>query len=483
MFMTGLWRQRIRSGGAALVLTALVVAGCGGDGGDGDAVGAPLQTVERPPTLAPTAGVGSPFEGLPAAANGELRLPLIEDLPGGLLFLKDDVLYLSWFDGEGPALVADVVHPFMIEPSPDGSAVVYPAGETERVVGYGGMAYTRFSYVLTMTDLYTVESTPLLNVGDERGVSGLFLGWAPDSQSVIVWDTNSLLLARRSGEIIALPDTDTAAWQPGIHTVAWLPDSSVLLFATKEPAGGSGSPDGTGEPRLAVYRYDPATAERTMLDLNITDLALLDFMYLEKTLHEHGTIYAETFNATHRAARLPDGSRVYIDWPLPVKSFQADVCSTWEIRQQAQGETDPPQTLYTVDDTTFLTDLTALPDGSLLFLRWALAGCQFSGVMDVQLIRLVPGQEPQVITDEIDPGSNANPNTVIMLGYQRGRKYTVSPDGRYVFWVGGGSDTNTSSIRVTDLEYDVTATLLTDVMRPFEIGGFEDVFWVPQPED
>jgi len=480
MITSRVWRARLRPWLAGALLVALVLTGCGGD--DDDSVGAPLQTVERPPTLTPTAGIGSPFEGLPAAANGELRLPLIESLPGGLLFLKDDVLYLSWFDGEGPTLVADVVHPFMIELSPDGSAVAYPAGETERVIGYGGVAYNRFSYILTVTDLHTMETTPLLNVGDERGVSSLFLGWAPDGQSVMVWDTHSLLLARRSGEIIALPDSDTATWQPGVHTVAWLPDSSVLLFATEEPSG-TATPQAPGDVHLALYRYDPATAERTMVNLSIDDLALLDFMYLEKTLFERGTIYADTFNAYHRAARLPDGARVFIDWPPPVRAFQADLCSTWEVRQQSPGDTDTAQAIYTVNDTTFLTDLTALPDGSLLFLRWALADCQFSGAMTVELIQLVPGQAPVVITDEIDPGSNANPNDVVMLGTQRGLKYTVSPDGRYVFWIGGGSDTNTSSIRVTDLEYGVTATLLTDVVRPFAVGGFEDVFWVSMPED
>jgi hypothetical protein len=177
---------------------------------------------------------------------------------------------------------------------------------------------------------------------------------------------------------------------------------------------------------------------------------------------------------------LDDGAtRVYISSPESAQFFNVEICDTWTIQQRPRAG-GAPETIYSVAETTFLTDLAALPDGSLLFLRWALSECRFTGTMEVELLRLVPGEaEPTVIAAPIDPGMNGNPNDIRFMGYQRGHKFDVGPDGRYVFWIGGGLAARASSVHVTDLETGATATLLTEVLTPSGEGSFEGVYWLP----
>jgi hypothetical protein len=217
------------------------------------------------------------------------------------------------------------------------------------------------------------------------------------------------------------------------------------------------------------------------LDVEVGEFPLMiDFMYLEGGLYQAGYVYDDTFHDYHRAALLPDGTRVYIDLPLSFKTSALEICGTWEIHQRPRESNEPADIIYMAADTTALTDLTVLPDGSLLFLRWAMTDCDFTGAMQVELLRLVIGEDAAVIASPVDPGLNSNPNEIRTIVMLRGRKYAVTPDGRFVFWIGGGFLVDGSSaIRVTDLETGAAVSLLTVTYSPSGEGGFENVFWVP----
>jgi hypothetical protein len=188
-------------------------------------------------------------------------------------------------------------------------------------------------------------------------------------------------------------------------------------------------------------------------------------------------IYDDTFSDFKRAVLLADGARAYIDWPDWVKGFGFEVCSTWEIRQTPRTGTESPVVLYQAEDTTFLTDLTALADGSLLFLQWNLENCRFTENVRLSLIRLVPGEDtPTVITDQIDPGASVAPADLQFVVFRHGQKYSLSPDQRYVFWIGEAA--GTSTISVTDLETNTTSALLAQPVTSM-FDGFQSVFWVP----
>jgi hypothetical protein len=255
----------------------------------------------------------------------------------------------------------------------------------------------------------------------------------------------------------------------GAPFMAWLDDGSILGLM-------GGGQDAFGQQEIFVAHMDRTTGEQTPVDLTIPDVMSADFVNLEPDAAALGYTYADTYRDFYRAARLPDGSRAYIQWPDWVKAPQDLVmCSHWEIRQQpTTGEMQP---IYTSDDTTALSDLTVLPDGSLLFLRWALDGCNFTGNLVISLMRMVPGEEPTVITDQIDGGLNGTPNELRTLSFVHGRKYSVTDDGRYVFWIGGGLLAGQSAIHVTNLETG-ESTMLMQVDRASLADGFEDVHWV-----
>lgn len=454
----------------ALILGALLIlpgtlSACGSDQEKAPALQAVGSDQDDSISQAGVGSAASLLDGLPQPAMGDLVLPVVEGIDGGLVFVQGDELYRGWFDGGRAARIAENVNPALFEPSPDGRALAYSSMK-DVSQEFGNVTTTYQVVILAIINLDTLGITPTIDI-DERfsHTPGILPGWAPTGAAIFSFNQDGLFLIRA--------DQPVAQPVSGTQHAAWLTDGSALLFDT----AGDAVPGDEQSP-LALYHFDPATGERTRLDITIDDPASADFMLLEPALYAMGLVYDETFIDYHRAALLPDDTRVYIDWPLAVKQGENDLCGTWQIKRQPRTETTPPDVIYTVDDTTFLTDLAALPDGSLVFLKWTLAGCQFTGAMGVELLRLVPGEQPTVIADQIDPGYNANPNEIGHLGTIHGRKYAISPDGRILAWIGGGTATGTSSIYLTDLQTGGTALLLTDSAGSH---GFESVTWVPGP--
>lgn len=449
---------------AWVLLVVLALAACGGED---KKEGVTLQAVDREPTAAPDTGAAPfMFAGLAEPAPGVLALPAVEGFGGRLLFWKDEALYLGRFDGQDPVEVAGLVHPFAMGLSPDRQRIVAAIGEARE----NQIRSRIIEYALTLIDLNTQARIPLQEAEEARAYTGVVNGWAPDSSAVMVGTPTALVFARADGSNITP--------MVGIFTtVIWLDDGSLLVFAAGE------GPQDPNSPVLAAYHFDPVSGARTMLDLDLIapdEQRLLELpVTFEAAFKNLGLTYAGTYTDHGRIGLLPGDQRVYIQWPDAVASFEMPSCDTWTIRQRPRWEDTAPETLYTVEDTHFLTDLTVLPDGSLLFLRWTLANCRFTGDMRVELIRLTPGGEPTVITDRIDPGVNSNPNDMRLMGYLRGHKYSVTPDGRYVFWIGGGHTAGSSALNVTSLDTGESAALIADLLTPSGEGSFDSVFWVP----
>ena len=210
-------------------------------------------------------------------------------------------------------------------------------------------------------------------MGSRQRMNGALLGWSPDGQSVLTWNNSAIIASGTDG-------LEVQAWA-GLPSLAWLTNSRALVIAPEDLTVRS-SP-------LTVFRVDPQTGVRTDLQIPLDDSP--DLMHITdvlaaRNLHLHPT----AFHDFHRVAPLPDGGWAYIEWSDAVKQMNAPLCATWELRR-----TQPDDVLLTSLDTTFLSDLTALPDGSLLFLRWTLNGCRFLGGTTVELLRLVPGEEPR----------------------------------------------------------------------------------------
>jgi hypothetical protein len=442
-----------------LVVVAVLLSGCGGKNDDSP----DLRGVRPRATDITAPGTNEPtndelFGDVPTPLRNQLVLPAVEGAPGALIFVINGELYLARFDGQEATHLSSIYYPVSVEPALDGTGVVYVGAD----VRDPGSWRERRMAMLTYTDFTTLENR-VLNEPDTSQNLVVLLDWQPGGDVIAFWGpTVGISLVRVDGSSEVVPIS-------GAPFMAWLDDGSILGLM-------GGGQDAFGQQEIFVAHMDRTTGEQTPVDITIRDVMSADFVNLEPDAAALGYTYADTYRDFYRAARLPDGSRAYIQWPEWVKAPQDLVmCSHWEIRQQpTTGEMQP---IYTSDDTTALSDLTVMPDGSLLFLRWALDGCNFTGNLVISLMRMVPGEEPTVITDQIDGGINGTPNELRTLSFVHGRKYSVTEDGRYVFWIGGGLLTGQSAIHVTNLETG-ESTMLMQVDRTSLGDGFEDVHWV-----
>jgi len=105
---------------------------------------------------------------------------------------------------------------------------------------------------------------------------------------------------------------------------------------------------------------------------------------------------------------------------------------------------EAPEPLYRVEAFR-LSDATALPDGSMLFLEWHLPDCEL-GFPFILLRRLHADGELQTITHEIFPGLNP-----YVYDSQVPRRFLLTPDKAQIIWLGGSQDERLMHINLYDL--------------------------------
>ncbi len=444
-----------------IALLMLVLPGCSGE----EDAAPVLQAVERPPTNTPGppggAGADAPFAGLRPPPVGAMNLPLAEGVSGRILFARDEKVYAGRFDGNAMELVTDDVTTNYFLPAPNGSHVVYSSLGLQDV---GSAGFSVRSYAPTVVNLDTSAKQSFAAPEGYLRTPMLLPGWLPGGHA-LAWD-------RARGANLIDPAAGTIAYLGGQARLAWLDDGSLLLVDDAEP-------DTRIVDEPALYRVNPDSGERVALALAF-DYPLHDFLALEADLAALGYRLADDFHDYHRTDLLPDGTRVLIEQPANAGSRGMPYCQRWAVlaRPRAGGPAVEPETIYSDDQTTFITDLTALPDGAVLFLRWVLEGCEFLGEMRVELIQVMPGESPVVLTGEINPGLNANANDVARLLYESRRKYDVSPDGRYVIWIGGGLQVGSSSLNVIDRATGDGGQVLAQAVSASGSNHIETVFWV-----
>lgn len=454
--------RKYRGAWLPVVVLLLALAACG----SGEEEAPVLQAVERPPTQTPgppgDTNADAPFAGLDAPPVGAMDLPAAEGVSGRIVFARGEKLYAGRFDGAAMKLVADDVTTNYFLPAPDGSRVVYSALNLQDV---GSAGFSVRSFAPTVVHLDTLEKQSFAAPEGYLRTPMLLPGWLPDGRA-LAWD-------RARGANLIDPAAGTIAYLGGQARLAWLADSSLLLVDDAEP-------DTRIVDEPALYRVDPESGERVALEIAFS-YPLRDFLALEDDLAALGYRLADNFHDYHRTDLLPDGARVFIEQPANAGMRAMPYCQRWRVlmrpRDAASGT--EPEAIYSDPETTFITDLTALPDGSVLFLRWVLEGCEFMGEMRVELIQVVPGEAPVVLTGAINPGLNGNANDVTRLLYESRRKYDVSPDGRYVIWIGGGLQAGSSSLNVIDLDTGDTAPVLAQPVSVSGANHIETVFWLP----
>ncbi|HEX3050489.1 MAG TPA: hypothetical protein VHP83_07535 [Aggregatilineaceae bacterium] len=105
---------------------------------------------------------------------------------------------------------------------------------------------------------------------------------------------------------------------------------------------------------------------------------------------------------------------------------------------------------------------TWLDDEHLLFVKLGNGTCgriEGEAKREIMLLDLSTGSAPRPIAGPLGNARDQN-DAAQLWGAQLGHLYSLSPDGRYVAWIGGEYDEGVSTIQVTEIETGVTTEML-----------------------
>jgi hypothetical protein len=245
---------------------------------------------------------------------------------------------------------------------------------------------------------------------------------------------------------------------------------------------GGFSVDGTTD-IVGASILSPETGEVSTLGIplnSITDVS--DISNIELTMQRNGMALAPNVDAfaTGNSVLMPDGTRVSVVYPESSRSYQTSVCETWRIeRLLPSGEIE---SIYSEEDVVHLSNLTALEDGSVLFLRWKFEGCLPNVPMSVSLLRLHPDGNVSTVAEGVTPIEDGRTN-LFGLPFAAGHRFAVSPDEIYVVWPSGDLNNRQARLNITNLNTGDQAVLMefagsNDSGRFLDNQMFRAVFWI-----
>ena len=460
------------------IIMLMILSACGGDAKELDDSAGGLEGVASSSTDETSAKanknttstdtqVYSMIESIPNPTDQDFTMPHLDGLEGQLLFVQGNTdnqspnlgpggrMYLASFDGGTPVQLAERVSEPSVMVSPDGTMVGYAAVEG-------------FSWYMYVMDLTTQEPIQLQKLANRFG---FIEDWSPNMEWVLFRNNGNRLVVRVNG---------TDLQDLGNAFALWTTDNQLLVINVDQFFG-----DAQQERTVEqAYLLDPVTQNQT--DLGLTDmlLTLANFQLnsLEPILAENNV---ELMPTSHGGAGvfgfpivlMPDGdTQIWVEGTQFTNNIE--VCYSWALQSAALSDSSEPREIYRAEDTLGLTDFTQTADGGLIFQRWYLDECHSQPeALRGEIVNITPDGQSEIITDEIYPGIST-----AFLRASTGKKYTLSPDGRYMIWVGGSLESTASGIYLTDLASKQTAELMTwkasDVNRFLIWEAYNAVFWV-----
>lgn len=365
------------------------------------------ESCSKPPTHLPA-------HPLPPRRTSQSQASHLRALGGNLVFVQGESLYIYPHGStDHPTLITDHFTPNRIIITPDGRALFYNLNET----------VTTTNGNLVRVDLDTLDEVLVVNVWGTWESED----WSPDDQWVVMRSRSfGLHVLHKSGSPVHLKITHSAS------ETHWLTDNTLLLLEQQ--------PDPNSGFRYSrAARFDPVTGQTIDLDVDLdalrTDAALLD-----RALADLGFDYAQNSGMDQARIVGPD------PWDT------ASRCHTWQI---VSGSAASETVLYEAESLYRLSQLQALPDGSLLFLRWSLAECKPLDNPVVDLVQLWPDGRSDTAAQNVFAGLGGQSLRTNDLS-----RFAVSPDGAYVAWISGNIETGESALHLTDLATGEDSLLL-----------------------
>ncbi len=434
---------------ALSLVVVLILSACGGEEEDAGLTSSSSDNNAAEQSTEDSANV-------PAALLTDDPWVARDGLSDYLAYVHGTAVYLARFDGEEPVQVTESIYPSTLGVAPDGEHIFYNDTASRRHV--------------RMANVETLEVTEIARVTSEYG----FLGpWSPNGEWALIFNFPTVYAARLDGSGERL-----RVGAIGGLTL-WLADNTVLIV---EPTTA-----GLGAVPNTIRRFDPATnedmplpdgAEQALFDLATNQNTLQDALDLQNAIID--LLGVEPAFLVDINADIPP--QYSFNGPPPNAQGVPERCGTWEIQRQEFALDAVPETLYSVDDTLFLTNLSVREDGSILFLRWYLEDCDIMQRKAALMFRSVEG-DVQVLSDAVDPGTSTN---LSFFFGDTGNRMSLSSDERYVVWIGGNLESGQSRLNLTDLQTGETVVLLEEIRSTsnastFHIEhAFTAVIWVPR---
>ncbi len=449
---------------ALMIICAFIVGACQNDNSNeptsnGNKLGAATSEVVAED------GISKLF----APEIGGLNLPHLEELNGRLVFSYQNALYIGGFNDD-TKLIASNVLAENVYLAPNSESLVYIAKEEN-------------NFKLILVNLKTLEAHNLYDF--PAGNQWFSVDWSLDSNWIAFTHAKTPppydLIASHLAEslppysdpnFLVLIDVNMASaknTEISIYSTAWLSDGTLLV--TTLPYTG-------GNLEEKVFQIDPETSEARDIGYQgfvweifegITDLAT--WQSAQASLQALGLNLAppKTPALNSKFAVSPSQDR-YVSTTEIGNTPSGGSCKQLGLVIKGITISMVPEIVYQTEQPNGLNvnSLKWLEDNSIFFALQTSQTCE--SIPDgAILMRVVPDGETETITEN--------------LAYSQGQPYTISPDGRYVAWVGIDREAGLSFLGITDLQNGTGGMLLSANLDSASDEStnppFSAVYWIP----
>ncbi|MCI0709327.1 MAG: hypothetical protein L0154_04110, partial [Chloroflexi bacterium] len=319
-------------------------------------------------------------------------------------------------------------------------------------------------YVMDLDDQQPIQIYHL------RDRFGFIEGWSPDMNWVLARSNNTRIITSVDG---------TAQYTFPSSYVFWLEDSRALVVEVENFF------NDRQQDLRDLFIFNPVTDERTVLNPTITTVSLSTFpgSTIQTMLREHNTSLVANSTGGPGVFGFPflllnSNIQLLLDSPNQVNAT-LNPCATWIINEiplsNSGGEAT---TVYTLEDTLNLSDFAPVGEDSLLFTRWYMDNCDTQvESLRSEIIMVNTEGEAEVVVDDIYPGISTS-----FMRASTGKRYAISPDGRYLAAITGSFTGMKSAVSVVDLStgnrVDVMAWQSADANSFLIWEAFTAIFWV-----
>lgn len=370
---------------------------------------------------------------------------IVQELPGTIVYLQGETLMrLAADEHVEPRVVAEDVVTETLVYVPDHAAVIF---ESDRRL-----------YV------YDTNEDTITEIGQPRFASNGFIeNWSPNREWFLYRIAGTTLV-----NIEGNGSYDLSILRIG-NTYRWTTNNELLVIDDNGRQGDRFAYQqvnqinlGTGEPEPIDIDLEPVNNDELTIEGALNELG-----------YEFIPIVAGQYPRIHRTN----------------PATPSVICDNWSISDgnisyiEGFVAYDDTVTLYQSPPVYMLNQLTVLSDDELVFLKWTVDDCSTENP-HAELIRYsVRTQAEQVLTDAVFSDRPPARDQLFFGDDGADPRYSLSPTGQFIVWIGGSIDGGVSSLNLLNL-LDGSNTVLVEIFSDGNVSTFvndeliSEVYWI-----